>query len=113
MKCPHCEKEIEGRECPHCYQEIPEESVFCLHCGSRVEEMEEEAVTGNDEWDSRQLCSDGTCIGIIGSDGKCKECGKPYTGEAVEEDEPEQPEAEKEQPAEEAEPVAEEDKTEK
>jgi len=30
---------------------------------------------------SRKLCSDGTCIGVIGPDGRCKECGKPYTGE--------------------------------
>ena len=30
-----------------------------------------------DDWDKRVLCSDGACIGVIGSDGKCKECGKP------------------------------------
>ena len=30
------------------------------------------------DFSSRVLCSDGTCIGVIGSDGKCKECGKPY-----------------------------------
>ena len=33
------------------------------------------------EWDQRILCSDGNCIGIIGSDGCCKECGRPYEGE--------------------------------
>jgi hypothetical protein len=27
--------------------------------------------------DDRQLCADGACTGIIGSDGKCKECGRP------------------------------------
>ena len=26
-------------------------------------------------FDSRQLCPDGTCIGIIGADGCCRECG--------------------------------------
>jgi hypothetical protein len=31
---------------------------------------------GSDNWDSRQLCSDGNCIGVIGTDGRCKECGK-------------------------------------
>ncbi|PKN73250.1 MAG: hypothetical protein CVU52_07300 [Deltaproteobacteria bacterium HGW-Deltaproteobacteria-10] len=31
----------------------------------------------DDDWDTRVLCSDGTCIGVIGPDGKCKECGKP------------------------------------
>lgn len=31
----------------------------------------------DDNWDERVLCSDGACIGVIGPDGKCKECGKP------------------------------------
>jgi hypothetical protein len=26
--------------------------------------------------DDRQLCPDGACIGVIGSDGKCKVCGR-------------------------------------
>lgn len=34
----------------------------------------------NIDWDKRVLCSDGACIGVIGPDGKCKECGKPYDG---------------------------------
>jgi len=34
----------------------------------------------DEEWASRRLCSDGSCIGVIGPDGKCKECGKPYEG---------------------------------
>lgn len=33
------------------------------------------------EWKQRTLCSDGSCIGIIGADGRCKECGLPYDGE--------------------------------
>ena len=28
------------------------------------------------EWDQRQLCSDGACIGVIGPDGTCKVCGR-------------------------------------
>lgn len=35
----------------------------------------------NQEWDQRILCSDGNCIGVIGADGRCKECGAPYTGD--------------------------------
>jgi hypothetical protein len=31
------------------------------------------------DWDSRRLCSDGSCIGVIGPDGRCKECGRPYS----------------------------------
>lgn len=27
------------------------------------------------EWDQRQLCPDGACVGVIGQDGLCKVCG--------------------------------------
>lgn len=33
--------------------------------------------TESDDWANRKLCSDGSCIGVIGPDGRCKECGKP------------------------------------
>jgi hypothetical protein len=32
------------------------------------------------DWDRRQLCSDGACIGVIGSDGLCKVCGRAAQG---------------------------------
>lgn len=41
---------------------------------------EDESETAID-FASRKLCSDGSCIGVIGPDGRCKECGKAYTGE--------------------------------
>jgi hypothetical protein len=28
------------------------------------------------EWDHRQLCPDGGCVGVIGPDGTCKVCGR-------------------------------------
>ena len=28
-------------------------------------------------WDDRELCPDGSCIGVIGPNGRCKECGRP------------------------------------
>ena len=28
------------------------------------------------DWDRRQLCSDGACVGVIGPDGTCKVCGR-------------------------------------
>jgi hypothetical protein len=37
-----------------------------------------------DGWENRVLCSDGNCIGVIGPDGRCKECGKPYDPDAAE-----------------------------
>jgi hypothetical protein len=30
--------------------------------------------------EERVLCSDDTCIGLIGEDGRCKVCGMPYEG---------------------------------
>ena len=35
----------------------------------------------NEDWEKRILCSDESCIGTIGPDGKCRECGKSYKGE--------------------------------
>jgi hypothetical protein len=32
----------------------------------------------DNDWEERRLCSDGNCIGVIGPDGRCKECGTPY-----------------------------------
>ena len=31
----------------------------------------------DDDWSRRTLCRDESCIGVIGSDGRCKECGLP------------------------------------
>jgi hypothetical protein len=28
------------------------------------------------DWDQRQLCPDGTCVGLIGPDGTCRVCGR-------------------------------------
>lgn len=30
------------------------------------------------DWENRTLCVDENCIGVIGQDGRCKECGKAY-----------------------------------
>ncbi|MDJ0784701.1 MAG: hypothetical protein QNJ22_22245 [Desulfosarcinaceae bacterium] len=40
----------------------------------------ESSDNSNHEWEERTLCSDEACIGIIGPDGRCNECGKPYAG---------------------------------
>jgi hypothetical protein len=29
-----------------------------------------------DDWTRRRLCPDGACVGVIGSDGACRVCGK-------------------------------------
>jgi len=43
----------------------------------RPEMSDNETAGADSDWDNRLLCSDGSCIGIIGADGRCKECGKP------------------------------------
>jgi len=48
------------------------------------EENEKETAPTDIEWDHRMLCSDGNCIGVIGPDGHCKECGKEYEGSLAE-----------------------------
>ena len=32
------------------------------------------------EWDQRELCPDGGCIGVIGADGTCSVCGRAAPG---------------------------------
>lgn len=39
-----------------------------------------ETSASDDSWDQRTLCIDGNCIGVVGPDGRCKECGKPCSG---------------------------------
>ncbi|MFO8090165.1 MAG: zinc-ribbon domain-containing protein [Desulfatiglandaceae bacterium] len=89
MKCPHCEKEIGGVRCPHCSRENPEEANYCMYCGSvlGIEEAPEEEVSieQTDDYedldlDSRILCPDGACTGII-VNGRCTECGRRYPDE--------------------------------
>ena len=45
-----------------------------------TEENQKETDNTDSDWDNRILCSDGNCIGVIGSDGRCKECGKEHNG---------------------------------
>ena len=77
MECPHCHKELPGKNCSHCGAVIPVESQYCMDCGGHIEE---EASVYDQEDDSdfekRVLCPYGTFTGII-IDGKCSECGKP------------------------------------
>ena len=63
----------------------------CTECGliynesdsemgeDEIDGQEDRAESGdNDEWESRTLCRDESCIGVIGPDGYCKECGLRY-----------------------------------
>jgi len=52
------------------------------HWGINVEKIKmenEETKSELDiEWEQRKLCRDESCIGVIGPDGRCKECGLPF-----------------------------------
>jgi len=41
-----------------------------------VEDVDEDEFVPDSDWENRTLCRDGNCIGIIGQDGYCRECGK-------------------------------------
>ena len=40
--------------------------------------MTEIILDKNEDWEKRILCIDESCIGTIGPDGRCRECGKHY-----------------------------------
>ena len=82
MICEKCGNEIETIACGHCGGVIKKLGSFCYLCGQKYAETETIAVSETDDtidFSERTLCSDGACIGVIGEDGVCKECGKPYT----------------------------------
>jgi len=83
-RCKECGKPYEG--------ELPdiEEVTENVEVDSEPEPEPEQVVAerpdeeyDGDDWSKRKLCSDGNCIGVIGPDGTCKECGKPYSGDPV------------------------------
>ena len=86
-RCRECGKPYEG--------DLPETSAFEGQApdeneegGEQTESVPESPVEASvhspenpdPEWENRRLCSDGNCIGVIGADGRCKECGKPFEG---------------------------------
>jgi hypothetical protein len=50
--------------------------------GERTGSARGNGVTSPDHFENRQLCPDGACIGLIGADGRCKECGRPQEASA-------------------------------
>lgn len=66
-------------------ESVPEEAREPVHDDSPVNDegasetmVEEDEFIHDSDWADRTLCSDGNCIGVIGPDGCCKECGKEY-----------------------------------
>jgi hypothetical protein len=71
-KCKECGKAYDG-VLPDAFTEEKESSQATETLASTAPPV----MDSEDDWDQRVLCSDGSCIGVIGPDGKCKECGKP------------------------------------
>jgi len=71
-KCRECGKPYEG-VLPECHvQETVKPAAT-----EEAKSVSSEDTGSDDDWGKRVLCSDGACIGVIGPDGKCRECGKP------------------------------------
>ncbi len=71
--CKECGKIYEGFE----YQAAAPQKIETLDESDT--ELETPSVAEPDtDWENRTLCSDESCIGVIGPDGRCKECGMPY-----------------------------------
>jgi hypothetical protein len=45
-------------------------------CETDAADDYEDSDPENEDWNQRVLCSDENCIGVLGPDGRCKECGK-------------------------------------
>jgi len=68
-KCKECGKAYDGK--------LPEGNINEIVHELSPEKQVSSDDQADEDWDKRVLCSDGACIGVIGPDGKCKECGKP------------------------------------
>ncbi len=77
IRCPKCDYEFPTCLCESCGAENLRKSSYCCRCGVELDE-EETSI----DWESRRLCNDGTCIGVINEQGICNVCGKTYSGEA-------------------------------
>lgn len=108
MDCPNCQKEVlalpGAKFCQFCGHELPPgptaevklltcstcgqkalpEAKYCAECGEPLgEDHEHDHEYEGFDPGKRVACSDGMCIGIIGPEGKCNVCGKPYSGDAL------------------------------
>ncbi len=77
-RCKECGRPAEGGEPEAPPVPVPAASAPPAAGGEEGGQPEPEA--DDDEWARRRLCSDESCIGVIGPDGRCKECGRPAEG---------------------------------
>ncbi len=75
MRCRECGAELATRACKDCGKANLEEALYCMYCGKKLDGKGDE--TEDFDLDSRILCPDGNCTGII-ENGRCTVCGRPY-----------------------------------
>jgi hypothetical protein len=83
-RCKECGKSGKGGPVPAAMEEseaAPEDPSSETETDETAPATEapaaETTASDDDDWANRRLCPDGNCIGVIGPDGKCKECGRP------------------------------------
>lgn len=72
--------------CSTCGQHLLADAKYCHSCGEPAQAEDIAAPDSGYDPNKRLACSDGNCIGIIGPDGKCTDCGKPYDPNASDDD---------------------------
>ncbi len=63
--------------CPACGRQALTGDAYCPACGGSLGPAQAAKEAPGDPGE-RLACPDGMCIGILGPDGRCTECGKPY-----------------------------------
>lgn len=84
--CHHCGNQLPAPEgeppklltCDSCGRKALPDTSYCAQCGEPLAGQTDYSDEAGLEPGERLACSDGLCIGIIGADGKCTECGKPH-----------------------------------
>ena len=107
-KCKECGKEMDPDDAPLLEAAQAKADAEGGQADDDDDDEWEEEEEDDDEppaLDDRELCPDGNCIGIIGPDDNCKECGR-HKDSDPDDDEPEEEEPEEEEPEEEEPPAA-------
>lgn len=74
--------------CDTCGRLLLPDANYCSECGLPAvrDSFKEEPPAETDQGGGpgkRRACSDGMCVGIIGANGRCTECGKTPSGEVM------------------------------